>query len=238
MKIIEAYWEKKNLGVDTLEITFDQNDSMAEVAQLLSHVKAEYIVLKVPTELTKLLPLIQNNGYQYIEDMIHLVNHLPEIQMSLLETRLYDSITTEKMTDSDMEQLYAEIRNGLFNKDRIYLDPYFSHEMAKTRYINWIKDEKARGTEFLKHTYKNNTIGFFALRELQNGHYISFIGAIYEEYRKLTMGTVAKVQDEVKRRNGKKLSTNVSSNNISEIKALTSKGYIAENITHTFIQHF
>lgn len=238
MKIIEAYWEKKNLGVETLEITFEQNDSMAEVTHLLSHVKAEYIVLKVPTELTKLLPLIQNNGYQYIEDMIYLVNHLPEIQMSPPEKRLCDSITTEKMTDSDMERLYAKIRKGLFNKDRIYLDPYFSHEVAKTRYINWIKDEKERGTEFLKHTYQDNTIGFFALRELQNGHYTSFIGAIYEEYRKLTMGTVAKVQDEVKRRNGKKLSTNVSSNNISEIKALTSKGYIAENITHTFIQHF
>lgn len=238
MKIVDAFWEKKNLGVDTLEVTFEHNDSIEDTEQLLKSIKAEYIVLKIPTDLTDLILVVQNNGYRYIEDMIHFVNYLPNIQMTPLERRLFDSIKTEKMTDTDMEFLYTEIKNGLFDSDRIYLDPFFNQEVAQTRYINWIKDEKMRGTEFLKNTYKQNTIGFFALKEIDCGHYASFIGGVYKEYRTLSMGTYAKLQDEVKKRGGKKISTSVSTNNITQIRALSTKGYIPEAITHTFIKHF
>lgn len=238
MNIVNAIWEKRNLGVNTLEITFDQNDSIETVEESLKKIKAEYIVLKVPTYLTNLLPLIQDNGYHYIEDMIHFVNYLSNIHRNPIQQRLYDSITVEPMSAVDMHVLFTEIRNGFFSSDRIYLDPYFNREASINRYINWIEDEEKQGTEFLKHVYKNDTVGFFALKEIGNGHYTSFLGGIYKLYRKGGIGAIIKAPEEVRNRNGKKLSTSVSTNNPAQIKAMALNGYIPENITHTFIKHF
>lgn len=238
MKIINAIWEKRNLGVNTIEVTFEQDDSAEEVDAFLKEIKTEYIVLKLPTYLTSLLPIVQNRGYSYIEDMVYFVSYLPTLHMNPIQKRLYDSVTVENMTSKDMDVLYDEIQKGLFDSDRIYLDPYFNHKTAMERYINWIKDEYEKKTEFLKYVYKGNDIGFFALRELDNGHYTSFIGGIYKEYRKGGIGAVVKAPAEVKKRNGKKLSTSVSTNNIAQVKSLVMNGYILENITHTFIKHF
>ena len=35
MKIVNAVWEKRNLGVDTVEITFEKKDSEKEVEDFL-----------------------------------------------------------------------------------------------------------------------------------------------------------------------------------------------------------
>ena len=52
------------------------------------------------------------------------------------------------------EEMKIEISNGLFDSDRIYIDPFFSKEKAAQRYINWTEDELKRGTEFIKYIYK------------------------------------------------------------------------------------
>ena len=238
MNIVEAIWEKRNLGINTVEVTFDQNDSQEDVNQFLKGLKSDYIVLKIPTNQTDLLTVVQSHGYRYIEDMVFFANYLSEIQMNSVQKRLHDSVRVEKMTAKDMDVLYEEISKGIFDSDRIYLDNYFSHDLARKRYINWIKDEKEKGTEFLKYVYKENTIGFFALAEGENGHFTSFIGGIYREYRKGGLGSIVKVPEEVRKRNGKKVSTSVSTNNLTQIKSLVTNGYIPESISHTFIKHF
>ena len=49
-----------------------------------------------------------------------------------------------------------ELRSGLFDTDRVYLDPYFTKEQASNRYVNWIKDEMSRTTELFIIKYKEN----------------------------------------------------------------------------------
>lgn len=237
MKIVDAVWEKRNLGVNTVEVTFESGDSLKEIEDLLKELKEEYIVLKVPTYLTEIIPIVQDNGYRYIEDMIYFVNYLQDIVRNPIQQRMYDAVEIETMNVADMEVLYKEIRSGIFDSDRIYLDSYFSHQIAKERYINWIKDEYEKGTEFLKYLYKENTIGFFAIKEVEAGHYTSFIGGIYKEYRKGGLGAVVKVPEAVRLRDGKRVSTSVSSNNIKQVKSLVMNGYIPESISHTFTKH-
>ena len=111
----------------------------------------EYSVLKIPSYRTDLLPIVQKKGYTYVEDMIYTVNYLNDITRSASQERLYNAISVEPMNERDFEILYNEINKGVFDSDRIYIDSFFTHEMARKRYINWILDELKAGTEFFQY---------------------------------------------------------------------------------------
>lgn len=48
---------------------------------------------------------------------------------------------------------------------------------------------------------------------------------------------VQKEQEIVKKLGGKKLTTNVSSNNPSQLKALVANGYVPVTVQHVFVKH-
>lgn len=237
MKIINADWELRNLGVTTVEIEIEDEDSIEIVEKELENISAKYVVVKLPSYKTDFLFIIQRLGYTYIEDMVHLVSYLNEVNFSPIQKRFNASIATQVMNTVDVENLKDQIRNGLFSTDRIYLDSYFTEEQAYNRYINWVTDEYNRGTQFIKYIYKENTVGFFALKDQGEGRYTSFLGGIYPEFRKGGIGTTVKVPQVVKEYGGKSVSTSVSSNNPAQIRNLIMNGFLPEGITHTFIKH-
>ncbi|MBQ8172187.1 MAG: hypothetical protein IJZ95_09380 [Oscillospiraceae bacterium] len=237
MLIVDAVWEKRNLGVEACEITIESGDTADYVSSVLSDIRKEYCVIKVPAERTDLLFDIQRCGYTYVEDSVKFVSYLSEVRRSPIEQRLYDAVDIALMDQSDMALLKQKIADGLFDKDRVYIDPFFDHASAAKRYINWIDDEFRKGAEFIKYIYKNNTIGFFAIRESEEKKYTSFLGGIYPEYRKGGIGTVVKVPEAVKARGGISVSTHVSTNNPAQIRNLIRNGYVIEDIAHTFVKH-
>ena len=79
MKIIEAVWEKRNLGVTTYEVGIDFDDDvscMDEIKQL----DYEYMVVKVSANNVAVVDEIQEMGFRYIEDMIQVEHNLHEIE--------------------------------------------------------------------------------------------------------------------------------------------------------------
>ena len=237
MIIVDAVWEKRNLNVDACEIAIESGDTADYVKSALSDIQKEYCVIKLPAERTDLLFDIQRCGYTYVEDSVKFVSYLNEVKRSPIEQRLYDAVEIALMDDDDMTLLKQKIADGLFDTDRVYIDPFFERASAANRYINWIDDELLKGAEFIKYIYKNNTIGFFAIRESERKKYTSFLGGIYPEYRKGGIGTVVKVPDAVKTRGGTSVSTHVSTNNPAQIRNLIRNGYIIEDIVHTFVKH-
>ena len=237
MKTVNAVWEKRNLGCETIEVTFEYNDSLDEAKKTAKELTAEYIVLKVPSNRTDIMLAVQKYGYIFVEDAMYLVSYLDEVKRNSIEQRFYDAVSVEDMDAADMERLKKEVLNGLFDSDRIYIDPYFTHKQAAKRYVNWIDDEILRGTKFYKYIYKGSTIGFFALKETEAGHYTSFLGGIYKECRKGGIGTAVKVPEAVKKLGGSSVGTHVSTNNMAQIKNLIKNGYVPEGLTHIFIKH-
>lgn len=47
MRIVDAVWEKRNLGVDTVEIALDEDDDV-NVFEEINTLKQPYQVLKIP----------------------------------------------------------------------------------------------------------------------------------------------------------------------------------------------
>ena len=136
--------------------------------------------------------------------MIGVVHDLHDICLPPIQKRLYDAIEIGVMDDNDINILYDEIRKGLFDSDRVFLDPFFSKEQARNRYINWVMDEAKRGKGLLKNIHKGKTIGFldFVSKGMESS---LFLGGIYLESRRGGIGSIVKVPQAVRERGGKKV---------------------------------
>lgn len=234
MKIIDAVWEKRNLGVDTMEFEIDADDNAQEVKKILSENEKDYNVVKVISGRPDLNFLVQQLGYTYIETSFNLVFDLKKqaVNLSPIQKRMSDCVAYAMMDDHDLEELFEELRKGMFTTDRIAVNPAFGVEIANKRYINWIRDERKRGTGIFKMTYKGYSIGFFVLRELGQDIYNSMLVGMYEKYFKSGLGinTVVKPVEEGIKRNGRYIASYVVSNNFRALDTCLSMG--------TKIHHF
>lgn len=237
MKIVLEELEKRNLGVETVSINVEQNDAYEEVENALKETKSEYLVLKIPSNMTQITPLAHKYGYTFVEDMMFFEHNLQPIKRTKLQQRLYDAVKITTMKDEDFEILYQEINNGSFSFDRISNDPYFGQKVANRRFTNWINDERKRGAEFLKATIKGEMTGFFSIREVKPGVYTSALGGTFMKWRKGGLGTNVQTPEVVKARGGKKVIVGVSTNNMIQIRALIQNGYFPTNANHVFIKH-
>jgi hypothetical protein len=237
MKIVNAVWEKRNLGLESYEVEVEGNDSYDEVKKALDDMPGQYIALKVPSERTDITWLVSEYGYVFVEDMMFLQHNLQPIERTPLQQRLYDAVKIEPMAEEDFALLYEEIDKGSFSFDRISNDPYFTQEQSIRRFHNWLNDEKERGAEFLKGVMKGEMIGFFTIRDTGDGVYTSALGGTFMKWRKGGLGTNVQTPEEVKKRGGKKLIVGTSTNNMIQIRALIQNGFFPMRVNHVYVKH-
>ena len=137
MIIVDAVWEKRNLGVETKEITIEATDNQQTVKDTLSELNCEYAVVKLPSARPDLISVIQECGFCFVEDMVHLVSYLKIIERSALEERLDKAVSVEIMGEDEIDKIYCEIKKEMFATDRVILDNHFTVQQAQQRYINW-----------------------------------------------------------------------------------------------------
>ena len=88
MKIIDAHWELRNLGLSTQEVEIESEDTLEEVKQALSSLTANYQVVKVPVADLNLSSLLSSYGFSFAEAMIRVSHSLKELSCSsLLKSR-------------------------------------------------------------------------------------------------------------------------------------------------------
>jgi hypothetical protein len=240
MKIIDAFWEKRNLGVDCKEIVIEENDSVSSVSNIIaSSESTEYLVMKVPTGRVDLYEILTVSGFTFVEGSIHLMLNLKESVLSPLQQRLNSSILYAEMEKDDLDELFNEIRNGVFKSDRIILDRHFSKVNASDRYINWISDEIARGSQAYKILYKGESIGFFTFKTLSDDTYYPFLAGLYEKFSSSGLGftTIRKPIEEAVKRKGKFISTHVSTNNAPIVRVHIQQGFAIQEIQYIFVRH-
>lgn len=239
MKIIDAVWEKRNLGVNTLEIVIERDDTIDEIKKKLDTIHEEYMVIKVPAERTDVMLLLPQFGFSFIECTIKVTHNLKNLNLTGIQKRLVDAVSYELMNEDDIEQLFDEIKKGLFYTDRIYLDPYFTKEQAANRYIGWIKDEISRGTDLYKYIYKDKTFGFFTFKDLGNDEYYPFLAGVYSDHINTGLGFAFNYKPlmEAIRRNGKLISTYISTNNLNTIRMHNVMGFSFDEVSYVYIKH-
>ena len=238
MKIIDAIWEKRNLGVTTNEVIFESKDSIESFLDNKDFIEnKEYIVLKVPFNKNEITSCIQDQGYKYIESMITVRCNYCDFKLPEKYNKLASRVYSCKMNENDLDKLYKEIDRGLFKTDRIYLDDYFSHKLAAQRYNFWIKDNVEKGISPYCVFYNDKQIGFFLDEKKEDNIYYGILGGVYNGFESL--GLLIMMEEFVNRKNvgAKAFISHVSSNNLSIIKIYETFGFQMTELYYVFIKH-
>jgi len=237
--VIDAIWEKRNLGVTCVEATVEPADTPAVIRSRLAEVDAQYVVVKLPAGRADAMFCLSELGYAFIEASIHVTWKVAPLELSGLQRRLADSTGHVLMDDDDKQVLWSELRKGIHDTDRVSLDPHFAKERAAERYVGWIQDEIERGTDVYKLTYKDQAIGYFTMKNLGEGVYYPFLAGLYASHASSGLGFIVpyKPMCEVAARGGRAISTHISTNNERAIRIHVSLGFSFGQVTYIYVKH-
>lgn len=113
MKIIDAYWEKRNLMLDTTEIVIEPVDLIDDIRSTLKSIQSEYVVVKVPVEQIDLTFVLAELGYTFIEAMMHIESNMSLDVPSPQKEEVLSQVETVPAEGDDVVRIVSHIRTGL-----------------------------------------------------------------------------------------------------------------------------
>lgn len=240
MKVVNAVWEKRNLGVSCSEVEVDRNDSYQVVVQALEQlIEKEYMVIRIPSSRYDLVQYVQEMGYSFIETAFTLIHTLKDISVPGRLLRICNKCKWDVMDDDDLQQLWDEIHKNIFKTDRVYIDGQFSKEQAAQRYEFWIRDLIEEGHLPYKVMFEGDTVGFFLNKEIQAGVYDGLLAATYQLFEGSGMGYCIQYAGlkSVMQRGARRYIGHVSGNNPEVLRVLLSIGFSIKEMAYIFIKH-
>lgn len=109
MRVIDAVWEKRNLGVEVQEIVCDGTETANELQEQLSGVRMPYSVLKVPSGSTDLLLAAQASGYCFVETAISLDGKVSTMELPRLYQRFEPLIEVRRAEGEALDKILQEM---------------------------------------------------------------------------------------------------------------------------------
>ncbi len=146
MKIIEATWEKRNLGYDAYEIELDRKD-LRDFGAVCQEIRNRnftnaYVVIKMPVGDLKALHALEDDGFRFMEAQLSLVDHFTPIESEAQQQNQIENVERVILPKQkeEWERVILKITPGMFDTDRISLDPKLGTEVSCKRYQNWCRD--------------------------------------------------------------------------------------------------
>jgi ribosomal protein S18 acetylase RimI-like enzyme len=239
MKIVNAVWEMRNLGVICTEVTVEHRDSDEGVLAQLSDLPAGYQVIKVPVARVDIMNSLHRANFAYVESSISVEHELSINHPEGLFARMVSASEYVELGSDEIDRVSLEIRSDMFRTDRVYLDPEFTREQAANRYVNWMMDEVSRGASVYELRVKNAGIGFFLFRHDSERVGYSALAGLYPSSKSPGFGNVLlhQVLLEAKQRQLIRLESHVSSNNLAVVKNHIEQGFRITDIHYVYVRH-
>lgn len=239
MRIVDAHWELRNLGVTTQEVEIDSSDKPEEIRKAILSLTSDYRVVKAPSTNFEINAFLSECGFTFVEAMIRVSYSLKKLSCPPVIKRFTNEITYNEMDDSEIGLMQEQIKTGMFKTDRVALDPQFSSPQAANRYILWMSDELSRGSKLFTYKYKGQPVGFSCIKETSANVYYPVLGGVYNSGKTLPFGSVILYKQLEIARNlgGKDLYTYISSNNPAVVRIYSTLGYVFEDFTYVFVKH-
>jgi hypothetical protein len=228
MKIIDAFWEKRNFGYDVIEIIVDNTD-LNDIDYLINEINkvssnCSYVVIKFPVGNLQLLHALQDIGFYFMETQFVCTMDIKDYKVPSLFTRYLDGLYYEEI-EKDIDKwtkVIDKIELGMFNTDRVYLDPVLNKDIALKRYRNWALDLVNQKDAFLctiNIKRSKEAIGF-VLNTVDGQSMHGILGCIFIQYQRQGFGKA--IPDAqiycAKKRDIKTFYSSVSSNNFFSFK--------------------
>lgn len=231
MKIVEAVWEKRNLGMDAYEISLTKKD-LADVDNVLNFLRQQnfqncYVVIKLPVGNLKILHALEDEGYRFMETQFEMKDYFQPYEDDDIIKELKNSCVREVVpkTREAWEEIISRITPGMFDTDRISLDQNFGPEVACKRYQNWCRDLFDNPDSYMWILKSNDDIVSFSvcIYNRQKEQDEGVIGGVFENQKGNGFGLLQAVHqcDFVH-----PTRTTVSSNNLTVLKIYQKYGTI------------
>lgn len=239
MKLVEAIWEKRNLGVDCLELHCEAHDAAEAVLAALP-LSVSYQVVRVPAKRVDLLLAVQERGYRLIEMGIDLERRLADFEMPAIYKRFEKSMAFRQAKGTDVERTLEIIETGrMFTTDRIALDPIFSPRQAGHRYACWIRDLLRQGGALHLAAHNGRDVAFGVAIERRTGVWEASLGGVFPEPETNGLGFASVYLNTAvpRQHGGTRVVTRVSSNNPPIFRLHLLFGYEPTNLEYVLIRH-
>ena len=238
MRITDAYWEQRNLGVVCTEIAIEAHDEVADVAAALATLPSGYHVAKTPVARYDVMSALETAGFSFIEGSIRVRHDLKVSEPTGLFKRMVDAVESHTVAADDVDRVANEILRGVFVTDRVFLDPNFSAEQAATRYVNWMRDELGRGGSLHELRVSGRPVAFFVFREDDEHIGYSVLSGLYEAANSPGLGNVVlyTIVAEAARRGLKALSSYISTNNLPVVKTHVEHGFSVTDLHYVYVR--
>ena len=222
MKIINATWERRNFGMDAFEISVEKKDlkDHDEIFRRINeqNFKNAYVLIKIPVGDIKLVHALEDAGFRFLETQFTLTSHFTPRAEDLEMAEMIDSVATVTETilkDKDeWEKIIQKITVGMFDTDRVSLDPALGLDVSCKRYQNWCRDLFNNPNSVMHVTKLNDDIIGFGIDILNEttGNYEGVLGGMFENAKNGVYGANWITQPFVK------MKTSVSSNNLPVLR--------------------
>lgn len=239
MQTVLAVWEQRNLGVTCVELTVDPQDSPDEVATALTALDSQYQVVKVPVGDATMMQLMEREGFSFIETSMAVEHNLKPPALPPIVARLASDVSVRECPASALAEVTSRLHAGMFDTDRVYLDPRFTADQAATRYANWIRDEVGRGAAVHEAVYRDEPIGFYIFREGPRRTGLSALSGLYDKRSTPGMGLVLlNLIIEQSRSGGMaRISSHISSNNPAVVNTHVALGFRIVRLHYVYVRH-
>ena len=239
MKVVDAFWEKRNLGVDAVSFYVEKDDALDDVIRIIEDNEKEYQTAIVsPTDPEVLLEL-QKIGFRFIECSISLSSAADKIVIPDNLKRFQTQMAYRPASDDERMMIKHTIENGeIFKTDKISLDPFFGVKKSGIRYSYWVDDLLSSGNDLFVITFKDVIIAF-EVAGLSGDTVEYYLGGMLPSKTGKMLGAAISLPGAIHWKNAgaKKFRTTVSSNNLSILKIHESFGFRITDIKYVLIRH-
>ncbi len=241
MKAVNCFWEERNIGKKTIEISIEKHDCFER--DVLEHQIQgyEYAVVKVPMNLPSFNFGLSNMGFSCIESQMTLGISLKNFDFAKVAHFYHD--VSYKIVDNqeDFSSVISYIKPGMFSTDRISLDLNFGIQVGCQRYINWLTDEfENKKSQLVKVLYKGEHVGFMLIR-MESDKIELLLNGLYKPYQGKGLGLITPASPMMfVEKNSLPITkeiTNISSNNIPVVKLYNRLHFLLLSQTYVFVKH-
>lgn len=239
MNIVDAIWEKRNLGLSCTEITVRQNDTARQLSGAISGAKADYTVVKIPTCRMDLSKCLLDCGFCFVETTFSLAKELGKHPLTESQREKAEHMDYRLGLAESRERVQREIRSGMYTTDRVSVDSHFSPHQTAQRYIGMLSDELDRGAELMEYLFHGEPFGFSCFRPTGPGQYYQALTGIYSSHRGKGLGFALAYlpERELLKRGATVLTTGVSTNNEASLRVHLRSGFLPTEIHYVFVRH-
>ncbi len=243
MKTVHAIWELENIGVDAWELSLEASDTPESVAaeeKRITALGARYIVVKTPVNCPALIFGLPELGYANVETVFH-------VEISRKSYHMPDNIArfdrgldvVRRESETELEEVCAKIRKGVFVSDRVSIDPMFTLEQSGNRYANWLCSMVKNGAFLYEMIYRERPIGFFVIMRKDERTVDPVLMGLYDEQRDRGMGALLhkKTLDTCFTHECDRLTSTIVSNNSKVLRVYINAGADISDTLYTYVKH-